>query len=137
MSTSPTDEGRSSCTCAGSHGAGEAAVPVTSSFGPYSRSVAMPSRMSRLGVLSSRRRISREYSSLSVCALSAHTAGPCMQMGELLAYQLSPRDTCMHQASAVQAAANGWNPLAVRMRHLQLHRKAQCIFSSIDGKKRG
>lgn len=82
MSTSPTDECRSTCTCAGSHGAGDAAVPVTSSFGPNSRSVAMPSRMSRLGVLSSRRRISRAYSSLSVCALSAHTAGPCMHMGE-------------------------------------------------------
>lgn len=49
----------------------------TSSLGPSSMSTAMPSRMSRLGVRSSSRRISREYSSLSVCARSAHTAGPC------------------------------------------------------------
>lgn len=52
-------------------------TPVTSSLGPTSTPTAMPSRMNRLGVSSSSRRISRAYSSLSVCARSAHTAGPC------------------------------------------------------------
>ena len=54
-----------------------AGLPVTLSFGPNSRSVAMPSLMSRFGDLSSTRRISLAYSSLSVWALKAHTAGPC------------------------------------------------------------
>ena len=52
-------------------------LPVTSSFGPNSRSTAMPSLMSRFGALSSTRRISLAYSCLSVWARRAHTAGPC------------------------------------------------------------
>ena len=49
----------------------------TSSFGPRSNPTACPSRMCRLGVASSSRRMSTAYSCLSVCARSAHTAGPC------------------------------------------------------------
>mmetsp|Transcript_14865 Transcript_14865/g.51060 ORF Transcript_14865/g.51060 Transcript_14865/m.51060 type:complete len:204 (-) Transcript_14865:401-1012(-) len=43
---------------------------------PTSTSTACPSRMCRFGVDSSTRRITRAYSRLSVCARSAHTAGP-------------------------------------------------------------
>ena len=48
-----------------------------SSFGPSSTSTAMPSLSARLGVASSTPRMRRAYSSLSVCALRAQTAGPC------------------------------------------------------------
>ena len=52
-------------------------MPVTSSLGPRSSPVAMPSRMLRFGSDSRTPRITRLYSSLSVCARNAHTAGPC------------------------------------------------------------
>ena len=42
------------------------------------RHAASPSRMCRLGVPSSTRRMLAAYSSLSVCARSAHTAGPLL-----------------------------------------------------------
>ena len=51
-------------------------TPRTSSLSPMINSVAMPSRSDKSGSRSSRARISREYSHLSVCARSAQTAGP-------------------------------------------------------------
>ena len=51
-------------------------TPTTSSLAPTMTSVAIPSRIMRLGWRSRRRRISREYSHLSVCARRAQTAGP-------------------------------------------------------------
>ena len=58
-------------------------TPATSSLEPTRTSVAIPSRIIRLGWRSRRRRISREYSHLSVCARSAHTAGPLLALSTL------------------------------------------------------
>lgn len=55
-------------------------TPVTSSFAPISMSVTIASRMDRFSVFSSTLRISLAYCSLSVCARSAHTAGPLEEL---------------------------------------------------------
>ena len=53
-------------------------TPCTSPLLSRSMSIAMPSLIAKLGVLSRRFLIILEYSILSVCALRAHTAGPCI-----------------------------------------------------------
>lgn len=56
------------------------ATPATSPLGSTATPVTMPSRKDRFGVSSRTRRITLLYSALSVCARSAHTAGPLLAL---------------------------------------------------------